>query len=172
MCIRDSIVPVQAIERAVQDAKPGRPVHNVRLLKGSVSDAASDTRFALFVLGAFALLALVLTAIGVYGSVAYVTSRRTREIALRLALGARAPRIVSMVIRESAAWTGAGLAVGIAGALALSRYLSSLLFDVGARDPPTFILVVIALGSTAVAATIVPALRAVRVDPMLALRSE
>jgi predicted permease len=166
------IVPVQAIERAVQDAKPGRPVHNVRLLKDSVSEAASDTRFALFVLGAFALLALVLTAIGVYGSVAYVTSRRTREIALRLALGARAPRIVSMVIRESAAWTGAGLAVGIAGALALSRYLSSLLFDVGARDPLTFILVVIALGSTAVAATIVPALRAVRVDPMLALRSE
>jgi len=165
-------VPVQAIERAVQDAKPGRPVHHVRLLNDSVSDAASDTRFALFVLGAFGLLALALTAIGVYGSVAFVTSRRTREIALRLALGARAPRIVSMVIRESAAWTGAGLAIGIAGALALSRYLSSLLFGVGARDPLTFAMVVIALGTTALAATIIPALRAVRVDPMLALRAE
>jgi ABC-type antimicrobial peptide transport system permease subunit len=162
---------VQAIERAVQAAKPGRPVRHVRLLNDSVSDAAADTRFALFVLGAFGLLALALTAIGVYGSVAYVTSRRTREIALRLALGARAPRIVSMVIRESAAWTGAGLAIGIAGALALSRYLSSLLFGVGARDPLTFALV-IALGSTALAATIIPALRAVRVDPMLALRAE
>lgn len=165
-------VPVQAIERAVQDAKPGRPVHNVRLLEGSVSDATSDTRFALFVLSAFALLALVLTAVGVYGSVAYVMSRRTREIALRLALGARSPRIVSMVIRENAVWTGAGLATGIAGALALSRYLSSLLFGVGARDPLTFTLVVIALGSTALAATIIPALRAVRVDPMLALRAD
>jgi predicted permease len=165
-------VPVQAIEHSVQDAKPGRPVHNVRLLKGSVSDAASDTRFALFVLGAFALLALALTAIGVYGSVAYVTSRRTREIALRLALGARAPRIVSMMIRESAAWTAAGLATGIAAALALSRYLSSLLFEVGPRDPLTFALVVMMLGGIALVATIIPALRAVRVDPMLALRSE
>lgn len=166
------IVPVRAIERAVQDAGPGRPVHDVRLLNDAVAAASADTRFALFVLGSFALLALALTAIGVHGSVAYVTSRRTREIALRLALGARTPKILSMVMRENAAWAIAGLAAGVIGSLAVSRYLAPLLFDVGARDPLTLAVVVVLLGGIAILATVIPALHAVRIEPMLALRSE
>jgi len=165
-------VPVTEIVRAVQQAGPGRPVHDVRLLRDVVADASSDSRFALFVLGTFALMALVLTAVGVYGSVAFMTARRTREIAVRRALGARSGRIVALVVRESAVWTAAGLVAGIAGSLAASRYLATLLFHVGARDPLTFALVAALLAAVALGATLIPAIRAVRVDPMLALRSE
>ena len=112
-----------AIDAAVQRLGPGRPVHDIRMLDEYVADASADTRFALFVLGAFAVLAVVLTAVGVYGVVAYAIARRTREIAVRLALGAAPARIVALVVRDGFAWTAAGLAVGVAGALALSRYL-------------------------------------------------
>ncbi len=166
------LVPVQAIEQAVLQAGPGRPIHDVRMLSDAVAESSSDTRFALFVLGTFAMLAVALTSIGVYGSVAYVTARRTREIALRRALGARAAVIVSLVVRDSATWIAYGLIVGLAGSLALSRYLSSLLYQVGPRDPLTFALVAALLGSIAITATLIPAIRAVQVDPMLALRSE
>ena len=163
---------VPAVEAAVQRLGPGRPVHEIRALEDYVADASAETRFALFVLGAFAVLAVILTAIGVYGVVAYATARRTREIAVRLALGADAIRIVALVVRESLGWTIAGIAAGVAGALALSRYLASLLFGVGTHDPVTFAAVALVLGATAVVAAALPAFRAVRVDPMLALRSE
>jgi putative ABC transport system permease protein len=156
----------------VERLGPGRPVHDVRALDDYVADASADTRFALFVLGAFAVLAVMLTAVGVYGVVAYSTARRTREIAVRLALGAAPARIVALVVREGVVWTAGGLAAGVAGAFVLSRYLASLLFGVGARDPLTFAAVAALLGAVASAATMLPALRAVRVDPMLALRSE
>lgn len=165
-----SLVP--AIEAAVQRLGPGRPVHDIRALEDYVADASADTRFALFVLGAFASLALALTAIGVYGIVAYATARRTREIAVRLALGADGSRIVALVVRDGLMWTALGLAGGVAGALALSRYLSSLLFKVGERDPITFVAVALLLAAIALVATLIPALRAVRIAPMLALRSE
>jgi ABC-type antimicrobial peptide transport system permease subunit len=129
-------------------------------------------RTALFVLAVFALTAVVLTAVGVYGVVAYATARRTREIAVRRALGADASGIVALVLREGAVWTMAGIAAGVAGALGLSHYLSTLLFNVAARDPLTFAAVAVLLVIVALVATAVPAIRAVRVDPMLALRSE
>ncbi|MGH9409131.1 MAG: FtsX-like permease family protein, partial [Vicinamibacterales bacterium] len=150
----------------------GRPLHDIRLLDDLVADASADTRFALFALGAFAVLALVLTAIGIYGVVAYTTARRTREIAVRLALGADARGIVALVVREGAGWTLAGIGMGVAGALALSTYLRSLLFHVGARDPLTFTAVAALLTLVSLGATAVPALRAVRVDPMRALRAD
>jgi putative ABC transport system permease protein len=158
----------QAIERLGQK----RPVIDVRPLDDYVAAASADTRFALFVLGVFALTAVVLTGVGVYGVVAYATARRTREIAVRRALGADAGGIVALVLREGAVWTAAGIAAGIVGALVLSRYLSTLLFNVGARDPLTFAAVALLLAIVALVATAVPAIRAVGVDPMLALRSE
>ena len=163
---------VPAVEDAVQRLGPGRPVHDITTLQTLVDDASADTRFALFVLAVFAALALALTVIGVYGAVAYATARRTREIAVRLALGAAPARIVALVVREGSVWTAGGLLAGLAGALAMSRYLTSLLFGIGERDPITFAAVALLLGLVAVAATAVPALRAVRIDPMLALRSE
>jgi putative ABC transport system permease protein len=163
---------VPAVEAAVQRLGPGRPVHDIRAVEDYVADASADTRFALFVLGVFAALAVILTAIGVYGVVAYATARRTREIAVRLALGAEPRVIVGLMLRDGLAWTVLGLVSGLAGALALSRHLSTLLFKVDARDPITFAGVALLLGIIALVATIVPAMRAVRVDPMLALRAE
>jgi putative ABC transport system permease protein len=124
------------------------------------------------VLGAFAVLAVVLAAIGVYGVVSYATARRTREIAVRLALGADGRRIVALVVSDGFGWTLGGIGAGLLGALALSRYLSSLLFHVGERDPMTYLGVALLLVVIAFVATALPAIRAVRVDPMLALRSE
>jgi len=118
------------------------------------------------------LPAFALAAVGVYGVVAYTTARRTREIAVRLALGADAGRIVMLVLRTRATSTVAGIVTGIASALVLSRYLSTLLFKVGTRDPLTCAAVAALLGFVALIATALPAIRAVRVDPMLALRSE
>jgi putative ABC transport system permease protein len=165
-----AVVPrVQAI---VQGLGAGRPVHDIRLLDDYVADASADTRFALFVIGAFALVAVGLTAIGVYGVVAYATARRTREIAVRLALGSSRRDLVALVLRDGAAWTVLGLVGGLAGAAVLTRYLETLLFKVGAHDATTFLAVGTLLAAVAVAASVIPALRATRVDPMLALRSE
>ena len=161
-----------AVERAVMHLGPGRPVHDVRLLEDYVTDASADTRFALFVLGVFALLATILTAIGVYGVTAYATARRTREFAVRLALGADGGRIVALVLRDGWLWTAGGLTVGLAGALLLSQYLRALLFAIGEHDPVTFASVAALLGGVALVATVVPAINALRVDPMRALRSE
>jgi predicted lysophospholipase L1 biosynthesis ABC-type transport system permease subunit len=168
----DPLAVAGPVKAAIENLKPGRPVFAVRTLDSLVADASADTRFALFVLAVFAVTAVVLTAIGVYGVVAYATARRTREIAVRLALGADAGGIVALVLREGAAWTVLGVAAGLAGALALSRYLAALLFNVSARDPLTFAAVAALLALVALAATALPAIRAVRVDPMLALRSE
>ena len=161
-----------AVEAAVQRLGPGRPVHDIRLLDEYVADASADARFALFVLGAFALLAIVLTSIGVYGVVAFATTRRTREIAVRRALGADAGSIVGLIVREGAAWTLGGLSAGLVGARVLTRYLESLLFRVGPNDAATFVVVALLLSAVALVASALPALNAVRVDPMLALRSE
>jgi predicted permease len=161
-----------SIKQAIERLGPRRPVIDVQPLDDYVADASADTRFALFVLAVFAVTAVLLTGIGVYGVVAYATARRTREIAVRRALGADARGIVALVVREGAVWTAAGITAGIAGALGLSRYLSTLLFNVGTRDPLTFAAVALLLAVVALAATALPAIRAVRVDPMLALRSE
>ena len=160
------------VKEAVQRLGAGRPVHDIRLLEDYVAEATADTRFALIVLGAFATLALVLAAIGVYGVVAYATARRTREIAVRIALGADARAIVTLVVREGLVWVTIGLLTGTAGALALSRFLGALLFRVGERDPMTFGMMAALLVAVAAITTALPALRAVRVDPMLALRAE
>jgi putative ABC transport system permease protein len=161
-----------AIKHTIERLGPGRPVFAVRTLQSLVDDASADTRFALLVLGVFAALAVMLTAVGVYGVVAYSTARRTREIALRRALGADVRTIVALVVGESFVWTAAGLAAGALAARALTRYLGSLLFNVSATDATTFVAVAALLGSIALAATVLPALRAVRIDPMLALKSE
>jgi putative ABC transport system permease protein len=161
-----------SIKKAIERLGPKRPVIDVQPLDDYVAAASADTRFALFVLAVFALTAVVLTGIGVYGVVAYATARRTREIAVRRALGADARGIVALVLREGAVWTAAGVAAGAAGAFVLTRYLSTLLFNVGTRDPLTFAAVALLLAIVALVATALPAIRAVGVDPMLALRSE
>jgi len=157
---------------AVQQLGAGRPVRDIRALDDYVADASADTRFALFVLGVLAALAVLLAAIGVYGVVSYAMARRTREIAVRLALGASPQRLVARVLADAAIWTLVGLAGGLAGAGVLARYLESLLFRIEPHDALTFAAVAAFLATVTLAASVVPAFRAARVDPMLALRSE
>jgi putative ABC transport system permease protein len=160
------------VKNTVERLGPGRPAHPPEPLRDIVDGRRADTRFALLVLGAFAVLALVLTAVGVYGVVAYSTARRTRELAVRRAIGASAPRIVALVIGEGFGWTLLGIGAGAFGARVLARSLGSLLYGVSATDPMTFAAMAAGLAIVAVAASALPALRAARVDPMLALRAE
>ena len=169
---RDPVQMAAALKQTIEKLSPGRPVYALRTLQSYVDDALAQTRFALFVLAAFSFVAVVLTAIGVYGVVAYATARRTREIAVRLALGADPQDIVALVIRQGAVWTAIGLTFGILGAVGVARYLTALLQHVREHDPVTFVGVAVLLGSVALLASVVPAIRAVRVDPMVALRTE
>jgi ABC-type antimicrobial peptide transport system permease subunit len=123
-------------------------------------------------LGVFSAVALVLAALGIYGVLAYSVAQRTREIGVRMALGARESTVATMVVRESLGVVGIGLAIGIVGALALTRVLASLLFDISPTDPLTFVAVTLGLGAVAVAASYLPARRASSVDPIVALRSD
>ena len=123
-------------------------------------------------LGVFAGLALLLTAVGVYGVVAYSTARRTHELAVRRAIGASASHIVVLVVGEGIAWTAIGIVTGAFGARVLGRSLSSLLYGVSATDRTTFVAMAAGLAVVALLAAALPALRAARVDPMLALRTD
>jgi putative ABC transport system permease protein len=144
----------------------------VQPLSEVLRDSVSQPRFTMFLLIAFAGLALALSAIGLYGVLAYTVSRRTQEIGVRMALGAQAAGVLSMVLREGVVATAAGLGLGLAGALILARLMSTLLFGVKADDPLTFAAVALMIAAVAVLASYVPARRASRVDPMAALRYE
>ncbi len=134
--------------------------------------SVGDRRFTMFVLGGFAVLGLLLAAIGIYGVLAYSVARRTREIGVRMALGAARQRVISMVLRDSLAPVVAGSAVGIAAALVATRLMRSMLYGVSPTDPTTFAVVTAVLLGVALVASAVPAMRAARVDPIAALREE
>jgi predicted permease len=134
--------------------------------------SVGDRRFTMFVLGGFALLGLLLAAIGIYGVLAYSVARRTREIGVRMALGAARRRVVRMVLRDSLAPVVLGAAVGIVAAVAATRLMSAMLYGVSPTDPITFVLVTVVLLGVALLASAVPAMRAARVDPIVALREE
>jgi putative ABC transport system permease protein len=138
------------------------------LLSGSVS----PRRFSAVLIGAFAALALVLAAVGIYGVMSYTVSQRTQEIGIRMALGAQPGDVQAMILSHSAKLTLLGVGLGLAGSFALVQFLTSLLFGVGAYDAVTFIGVSLLLAVVAMAAAYVPARRAVRVDPLVALRYE
>jgi hypothetical protein len=163
---------VSLVDREAQRLGSGRPVRDARTLSDAVATASADTRFAVFVLGVFGALALLLAAIGVYGAAANALVRRTREIAVRIALGAEPRQIFRLAVGETAAWTAAGLLAGLAGAWGVTRYLETLLFEVTPSDPLTFTAAAGLLAATALAAAAIPARRAARVDPTLAMRAE
>lgn len=160
------------VERAVQQLGPGRPVHDVRLLEDYVADATADTRFALFVLAAFAIVAFALAVIGVYGVVAYTVARRMREIAVRIALGAAPDAVVLLVVQQGVTWSFAGVLGGLGGSLLLVGRLRELLFRVGEHDPLTFAVVAALLSLIVVVTMALAARRATRIDPMQTLRAE
>jgi putative ABC transport system permease protein len=132
----------------------------------------SNTRFPFWLLGTFAAIALALAAVGIYGVMSYVVTQRTREIGIRMALGARHSAVTQLIVRHGMSLAIGGLAIGTIIALALTRVLASMLYGASATDPATFAGVALLLGVVALVASYVPARRAAAVDPVIALRSE
>jgi putative ABC transport system permease protein len=161
-----------AIKRAVEALGPGRPVFDIRLMDDIVEASIDNTRFTMLVLSGFAVASLVLAGVGLYGTLAYLTSQRTQEFGLRLALGASAASILRLVIREGCLLTGLGAALGLAGAIVVTRALRGLLYGVTPLDGLTFASVVALVAAVALVAVGWPAWRAARVDPTMALRAE
>lgn len=161
-----------AIKRAVEAVGTSRAVHDVRPMSAYVAESLDEARFAMLVLTVFAGASLLLATVGLYGTLAYLVSRRAQEFGVRLALGASTGQIMGMVAAEGAALTGIGAALGLAGALAVTRILAGLLYGVTPLDPVTFMIVPAVLGLIALLACTAPALRAARVDPLVALRYE
>lgn len=165
----DALTPVR---NDVRDLDPTLAIFHVRTMDEVISDAMQDTSLQTFLLGSFAALALILAAVGLYGVMAYLVTQRTHEIGIRMALGARQADVLSLVVREGMTLAAIGIVIGLAGAFALTRLLAALLFGVSAHDPLTFAAVSIMLAGVALAACYIPARRAARVDPLIALHYE
>jgi putative ABC transport system permease protein len=161
-----------AVRKLVAEADRTQPLYEFQTLEEALSASIAPRRFHLFLLGTFATTAVLLALIGIYGVVAYSVSLRTREIGIRLALGARRGEIVDMVVRQGMRFALAGIAAGIVAALALTRLMASLLYDVQPNDPWTFAAVATVLAATALLAAAGPAVKASRVDPLTAFRYE
>jgi putative ABC transport system permease protein len=160
------------VRRAVQAVDPNVATADVRTSGDYVEAASSSRRFSLVLLGVFASLALVLAAVGIYGVVSYTVAQRTRETGVRIALGAGTADILGRVVSEGLKRTALGLAGGVVAALATSRALASQLYGVGALDPATYATVVGLLVFVILVACLVPAWRATRTDPVVALRGD
>jgi predicted permease len=160
------------IRDMVQQMSANQVAYAFETMDDVVADSLAARRFSMFLLGIFAALALVLASIGVYGVISYLVSRRTHEIGIRLALGARRGDVLRLVLGAGFKMAGVGLLIGLAGAFALTRLMSKMLYGVKATDPLTFVAVAALLTLVALAACYIPARRAMRVDPMVALRYE
>ncbi len=160
------------IARAIQSLDPDLPVFDVRTMDERLSDTLARRRLSMILLGMFAGIALVLAAIGIYGVMAYSVNQRTHEIGIRMALGAQAANILQMVVRQALVLVSVGIAVGLVAALALTRVMASLVYGISVMDRWTFVLTPLLLAGIALLASYLPARRAAKVDPMIALRCE
>lgn len=168
----DPLSYVAAVRRAVQGVDRNMPISDVKTMEAMIASSLGNRRLAVVLLGVFAGLALVLASIGIYGVMSYTVAQRTREMGVRVALGASRERVLRLVLQQGMVMALVGVAIGLAGAVGLTRLLASQLYDVTPTDPPTFTIVAVLLAGVAVAATLGPALRATRVDPVVALREE
>jgi predicted permease len=168
----DTGAAVQSLRQVVNGLGAENVMYRVRTVNEIVAGYQATRRFSMYVLTAFAVLALLLSCIGIYGVVSYVVTQRTSEIGIRMALGARPGHIMGMVLRQGAKLALAGVALGLVAAAAVAPSLGDLIYGVPAIDPVTFVLVPCAVTVVALAAMVLPARRAMRVDPLLALRSD
>ena len=161
-----------AIREQVQSLDPSQAVYEVETMSERVAESVEQQRFAAALLALFAALALVLATLGLYSVTAYIVTRRTHEIGIRMAIGAQPKDVLQLILRGGAKLILAGMCIGVAGALALAQLMRSLLFGISAIDPLTFIAAVVLLALVALAACYIPARRAAKVDPLIALRYE
>jgi putative ABC transport system permease protein len=161
-----------ALRSEVRAIDPEQPVSDVRTMNQVMADTLGRARFNTLLLGLFAGLATLLAAVGIFGVMNYSVTLRTHEIGIRVALGAQEGRVLMLILRQGLLLTLIGIGIGLGGALALTRLLSGLLFGVGATDPMTFAAIVLLLALVSLIACYIPARRATRVDPMIALRHE
>jgi putative ABC transport system permease protein len=168
----DPLALSTAIRAAVQSIDRDQPVANVASMEQIISTSVGEPRFRTWLLSLFAALALVLAGVGIYGVMSYTVARRTHEIGIRMALGARPEDTIKLVVGQGLAMALTGVGVGLAGAFGLTRLLSSLLFDISPTDTLTFAAIALLLTFVAGVACYIPARRATHVDPILALRCE
>jgi putative ABC transport system permease protein len=161
-----------AIRDVVQSLDPGQPVDSLMTMKAVIAGTTADRRFHTRLIGAFSAVAVLLAAIGIYGVLACSVAERTREMGIRMAIGASRGSIVRMVLRRTLLLVGTGVTLGSAGALAITRGLESFLFEVKPTDAATYTTVACALVLVAFVAAFVPARRAATLDPVIALRYE
>jgi putative ABC transport system permease protein len=163
---------VSAVRAGIGDVDPDQPLYHVSTLQEVLSESLAPRRFNMLLLGIFAGIALALATVGIYGVMAFSVTERTHEIGIRMALGAERGNVLRLIVRQGLRLTLLGVILGIAGAWALTSFLASFLFGIAPRDPATFALVSVALVAVSILACYIPARRATRVDPMVALRYE
>jgi predicted permease len=168
----DALTLAPRFRQLVADADRTQAPDEVMVLERALAESITPRRLHLFLLSAFAAAAMFVAMIGVYGVMAYYVAQRVHEIGIRMALGARRSDIIRMIARQGLSITVAGIVAGVAGALLLTRFMESLLYDVQPSDPPTFVALAVGLGVTSALACCIPALKAALVDPVVALRSE
>jgi len=161
-----------AVRKEIQSLDPSIPLSNIRTMEGVLSASLAQKRFSMLLLAIFAGVALVLAAVGIYGVMAYTVAERTHEIGIRMALGARGRDVLKLVVGQGMALALIGITIGLIAAFAVTRVMASLLYGVSAKDPLTFIGVAVFLAAVALLACYIPARRAMKVDPMVALRYE
>jgi putative ABC transport system permease protein len=158
-----------AIRREIQSIDPDQPIARVRTLEQVVSESIAPRRLSMVLLGAFAGIALLLASVGIYGVISYLVVQRTHEIGVRVALGAQRSDVLRLIVGHAAKLVGIGTLIGLVLAFLSTRLLSALLYNVGAFDVTTFVFVTIVLAAVALLASYIPALRAARADPVVAL---
>jgi putative ABC transport system permease protein len=168
----DPLAAAAFVRREIARIDPAQPISDVRTMEARIQQSTQDRRFTMMLLAAFAAFALTLAAIGIYGVVSYSVTQRTQEIGVRVALGAQRRDILGMVVREGMSMTLIGAVAGLAAAAAATRVMSTLLFGVSVGDPVTFAVIPLVLIAVAASACYLPARRALRVDPIVALRCD